>query len=240
MGDNEEKFLAQFGSELYEPATKEMVKPESVLSGKKVMLYFSGRSRLHGSSAPTRCIIVTCFGFLIFITPFFSFITAHWCPPCRRFTPVLISLYKKLKEDPQRMDTFELVFVSLDRDEDQFNEYTADMPWKCVPFSAPPEMRQKLAMKYKAEGIPHLVVLDEQRNVITLEGTGEVSVDPEGEKFPWKPKTFSEIWPTQVLTKSGLIDSSTLDTKHLMLYFSGRSASNGPTPFTQDSLPHLW
>lgn len=134
---------------------------------------------------------------------------------------MLISLYKKLKEDPEKKDTFELVFVSLDRDEGQYNEYTADMPWKCIPFSTPPEMHQKLAMKYKAEGIPHLVVLDEDRKIITMEGTGEVSMDPEGEKFPWKPKTFSEIWPKQVLTKSGLIDSSTLDKKHLMLYFSG-------------------
>ena len=127
-----------------------------------------------------------------------------------------------MKEDPEKKDTFELVFVSLDRDEGQYNEYIADMPWMCIPFSAPPEMRQKLAMKYKAEGIPHLVVLDEDRKVITMDGTGEASMDPEGEKFPWQPKTFSDIWPEQVQTKSGLIDSSTLDKKHLMLYFSGK------------------
>lgn len=77
-------------------------------------------------------------------------------------------------------------------------------------------------MKYKAQGIPHLVVLDEDRKVITLEGTGEVSMDPKGEKFPWKPKTFSQVWPSQYLTKSGLEDSSSLDKKHLMLYFSGK------------------
>ena len=42
MGDTEEKFLAQFGSELYFPAQKEMVKSE-ILTGKKVLLYFSGK-----------------------------------------------------------------------------------------------------------------------------------------------------------------------------------------------------
>ena len=41
MGDAEEKFLAQFGSELYDAPTKEMVST-SILTGKKVMLYFSG------------------------------------------------------------------------------------------------------------------------------------------------------------------------------------------------------
>ena len=135
---------------------------------------------------------------------------------------MLISMYKKLKADPKHADTFELVFVSLDRSEAEFNEYVSDMPWKCVSFSAPPSTRTNLATKYGAQGIPHLVVVDdtEDRKVITSEGVGEVSVDPSGKNFPWIPKGFSEIFPNQVLTKSGLVDSSTLDKKHLMLYFS--------------------
>ena len=85
----------------------------------------------------------------------------------------------------------------------------------------------ELAKVYNEAGADELVFLDitathEDRNIITMDGTGEASLDPEGEKFPWKPKTFSEIWPREVQTKSGLIDSSTLDKKHLMLYFSGK------------------
>ncbi|CAB9516550.1 Probable nucleoredoxin 1 [Seminavis robusta] len=150
------------------------------------------------------------------------YFSASWCPPCRRFTPMLIAMYNKLKEDPKRADTFELVFVSLDRSESDYNDYTSKMPWKSVPYSAPEPMRRSLAMKYGAEGIPHLVVIDEteDRNLITSDGTGEVSLDPDGDNFPWKPKGFSEIFPKQFMTKQGLVDSSTIDKKHLMLYFS--------------------
>jgi nucleoredoxin len=131
---------------------------------------------------------------------------------------MLIDFYKKMKQDAK--NDFELVFVSLDRTESEYNEYVSDMPWKCIPFSAPEHTKQQLAMKHGASGIPHLVVVGEDRNVITSEGTQEVQMDPDGVNFPWKPKGFSEIWPEKFLTKKGLVDSSTIDKKHLMLYFS--------------------
>merc|ERR1719495_1556006 len=37
------------------------------------------------------------------------YFSAHWCPPCRGFTPKLAETYKKLKEQGQN---FEIVFVS--------------------------------------------------------------------------------------------------------------------------------
>jgi len=152
------------------------------------------------------------------------YFSAHWCPPCRRFTPLLISLYNQLKSDPSKADTFELVFVSLDRQESEFNEYIADMPWLCIPYSVPQDVKHEISMKYGASGIPHLVIIDAtaERNIITSEGVMEVQQDPLGVNFPWKPKTFAQIWPNQFLTKSGLVDSSTLDNKHLMLYFSAK------------------
>lgn len=150
------------------------------------------------------------------------YFSAHWCPPCRRFTPLLITLYNQLKADPTKADTFELVFCSLDRQEAEYNEYIADMPWLCIPFHDDEGIKQKLALKYGASGIPHLVLVDasDERKVITSDGTAEVQQDPAGTSFPWKPKTFAEIWPPQYLTKTGLVDSSSLDNKYLMLYFS--------------------
>jgi nucleoredoxin len=133
---------------------------------------------------------------------------------------MLIDFYNKLKASGKH--NFELVFVSLDRTESEYNEYVSDMPWKCIPFSVPEQAKQKIAMKYGASGIPHLVVVGDgsDRKLITSEGTQEVQMDPDGANFPWKPKGFSEIWPDKFLTKDGLVDSSTLDKKHLMLYFS--------------------
>eukprot|EP00565_Helicotheca_tamesis_P000856 CAMPEP_0185737762 /NCGR_PEP_ID=MMETSP1171-20130828/31226_1 /TAXON_ID=374046 /ORGANISM="Helicotheca tamensis, Strain CCMP826" /LENGTH=357 /DNA_ID=CAMNT_0028408767 /DNA_START=221 /DNA_END=1294 /DNA_ORIENTATION=+ len=125
-----------------------------------------------------------------------------------------------MKNKGGQWNDFELIFVSFDKDEDSYNEYTSNMPWLCLPFDADKSAKTTLSKKYKAEGIPHLVVLDENGDVITMDGVEEVSKDEEGARFPWKPKSFSELWPEKVLTKDGLVDSSTLDDKYLMLYFS--------------------
>jgi len=134
---------------------------------------------------------------------------------------MLISLYKTLQNNPTRSNTLELVFVSLDRKEHEFNDYISDMPWKVIPWTSDNnELRTKLATTYGASGIPHLVLVDGDRKTITSEGTSEVQMDPQGQNFPWKPKGFAQVWPEKVLTKeSGLVESSSFDSKHLMLYF---------------------
>ena len=45
------------------------------------------------------------------------------CPPCKRFSPVLIDFYNACKDD------MEVVFVSSDRDDKSFGDYFAKMPW---------------------------------------------------------------------------------------------------------------
>merc|ERR1711939_610371 len=57
------------------------------------------------------------------------YFSAHWCPPCRGFTPKLAEFYKDgLK------DKMEIFFVSSDRDQASFDEYFAEMPWQALPF----------------------------------------------------------------------------------------------------------
>lgn len=62
------------------------------------------------------------------------YFSAHWCPPCRGFTPQLAEFYKKMKAGSNGAN-FELVFVSSDRDEESFKEYFNEMPWLAVPFA---------------------------------------------------------------------------------------------------------
>jgi len=134
---------------------------------------------------------------------------------------VLIELYKKIKTK----HNMELIFCSLDNDEDEYKEYISDMPWLCLPFKAPEA--ETMASKYKASGIPHLVILDGSGTVISTNGTSSVHEDSEGHNFPWKPKAFQEIWPDQILVSKGeggsddtFLSSSKLKDKYLMLYFS--------------------
>lgn len=62
------------------------------------------------------------------------YFSAHWCPPCRGFTPKLVEWYNTFKSSANK-DKMEMIFVSSDRDEAAFNEYYAEMPWHALPFS---------------------------------------------------------------------------------------------------------
>lgn len=63
----------------------------------------------------------------------FPFFRAHWCPPCRNFTPKLAERYKGLSNEVK--EKLDIVFVSLDEDQSSFDEYFNDMPWKALPYS---------------------------------------------------------------------------------------------------------
>jgi len=59
------------------------------------------------------------------------YFSAHWCPPCRGFTPKLAEFYKKRHNEKN----FEIVFVSSDKNEDEFQTYRKEMPWLALPFA---------------------------------------------------------------------------------------------------------
>lgn len=144
------------------------------------------------------------------------YFSAHWCPPCRGFTPKLSEFYSKLKES---RDDFELVFVSSDRDESAFDEYFGEMPFLALPYSNR-DTKAALSKKYKVNGIPSLIVVGADGELITTDGRSNVDEDPTGKNFPWIPPTFEEALPKMLVSKSGEVASSTLDDKYLMLYFS--------------------
>jgi nucleoredoxin len=89
--------------------------------------------------------------------------SASWCPPCRKFTPSLVEFYNRLK--PQHPE-FELILVGRDRSEAEADKYmqTHSMPWPAVKFS---EAKAKTKiMGYMGRGIPCLVFVDSDGNVL--------------------------------------------------------------------------
>ena len=111
------------------------------------------------------------------------YFSAHWCPPCRGFTPVFAEAYRKIISSGK---SFEVIFVSSDQTESQFNEYYAEMPWLALPLSAKAE-KNRLSTQYGINGIPSLILLDGATgSVISMEGRSIIMQDPNGEKFPWE------------------------------------------------------
>lgn len=117
------------------------------------------------------------------------YFSAHWCPPCRSLTRVLVESYRKIKEAGQK---FEIIFVSADRSEDSFKQYFSEMPWLAVPYTDEAR-RSRLNRLYGIQGIPTLIVLDPQGEVITRQGRVEVLNDEDCREFPWHPKPVLEL-----------------------------------------------
>lgn len=115
------------------------------------------------------------------------YFSAHWCPPCRGFTPKLAEMYKTTFQ----AKGLEIVFASSDKDEAAFTEYYSEMPWLALPFSNR-ELKEKLSKKYKVRGIPSFVILDSDGSTITTEGRDEIMGDPTGARFPWRPLSKAE------------------------------------------------
>ena len=116
------------------------------------------------------------------------YFSAHWCPPCRGFTPKLATNYSE-----GLSDKMEIVFLSSDRDEGAFKEYLGEMPWLALPYSKRAE-KEELSKLFGVEGIPTFVVLDKDFNIVTTEGTSCLGRDGKGETLPdgWKPQPFAD------------------------------------------------
>ncbi|KAK6165994.1 hypothetical protein SNE40_022791 [Patella caerulea] len=110
------------------------------------------------------------------------YFSAHWCPPCRAFTPELCKFYNKMKDAGKE---FEIVFISSDRDEPGFKGYFETMPWLALDYSSD-DIKSQLGEQFEVSGIPSFILLDgESGKIITKDGRGGVSSDPEGGNFPW-------------------------------------------------------
>jgi nucleoredoxin len=103
------------------------------------------------------------------------YFSAHWCGPCRKFTPQLVEYYNRVA--PQHPE-FEIIFVSVDRNQFGFETdlREANMPWPAIDY-------QKVAgkdaiRKYAGDGIPCLVVVDPSGKVISDSFAGKEYLGP--------------------------------------------------------------
>ena len=118
------------------------------------------------------------------------YFSAHWCGPCRQFTPKLIEAYDKMLGDPGK--PFEVIFVSGDKDEAGFKEYFGSMPWLAVPFEDQ-SRREALNEYFGVQGIPHFAMLTGDLKMINGNARGSVMSDPECAEFPWRPKLVTDV-----------------------------------------------
>lgn len=115
------------------------------------------------------------------------YFSAHWCPPCKGFTPILASTYNTLKSAGKK---FEVVFVSSDSSKEEFDHYFGEMPWKAAEYTQ--EKTMKLGEKYGVRGIPTLVILNKEGKVVRQDGRMLVHRFREA-AFPFDEKTIKAL-----------------------------------------------
>lgn len=105
------------------------------------------------------------------------YFSAHWCPPCRKFTPQLVQFVKENRKD----GNFEVVFVSSDKSKDAMKEYMhgTGMTWGGVMGRG----ASLDGVNAGISGIPHLRVFDSE---------GKVAIDTDYN---------AGVYPTVVLEK---------------------------------------
>jgi len=111
------------------------------------------------------------------------YFSAHWCQPCREFTPILVKAYNEITAAGK---PFDLVFVSSDYTvEDMFNYMTeTKMPWKGVEFGSSKAVF--LARKYEVEWMPTLIIVDKDGNTVSSNGRGDIIYNGADAFDDWK------------------------------------------------------
>ena len=90
--------------------------------------------------------------------------SASWCAPCREFTPGLVDAYEKIRA---LYPEFEVVLVNEDRSQGDMLGYMHDdkMTWPAVRWDAISRARD--ITRYCGDGIPCLVLIDENGKVLS-------------------------------------------------------------------------
>ncbi|KPI82592.1 tryparedoxin-like protein [Leptomonas seymouri] len=114
--------------------------------------------------------------------------SAHWCPCCREFTPLLKSFYEAHHIEKK----FEIVFMSIDFSEGEMMDYFKrdHGDYYCLPFDDACAMSEEWETLYDFHFIPTLLVFENGYPRVLLKHNGRdmVEEDPSAEYFPWKDK----------------------------------------------------
>jgi nucleoredoxin len=104
------------------------------------------------------------------------YFSAHWCPPCRKFTPQLVQYYNRVApEHPE----FEVVFYSFDKSAAEMEQYMreSNMPWPAIDYDKRNEKKELLAPA--GNGIPALVLVEASGKLISSSFDGKTNIAPQ-------------------------------------------------------------
>lgn len=100
------------------------------------------------------------------------YFSASWCPPCKRFTPILKEFYNSTC----KKHNVQIIFISSDKSVESFHEYFSSMPWLSLPMSEESvPFANLLSSKLSVRSIPQLVVLDASGRFVTNNAVSQIT-----------------------------------------------------------------
>merc|ERR1711990_817358 len=90
------------------------------------------------------------------------YFSAHWCPPCRHFTPMLKDFYEEIGNAG-----VEIIFVSSDQSTEDMLSYMKESHGDWLACQHDSAVAKALDEKYQISGIPTLVVCKKDGTLIT-------------------------------------------------------------------------
>ncbi|KAK2978071.1 hypothetical protein RJ640_015709 [Escallonia rubra] len=96
----------------------------------------------------------------------------NWCPPCHKFVEQLKEAYHELISTTNQ--SFEVVFVSTDKGEEDFNRHISNMPWLAIPYKD--TTRQDICRIFDIKRIPALVLIAPNGSTISTNGRAMISL----------------------------------------------------------------
>eukprot|EP00123_Amoebidium_parasiticum_P022640 comp9161_c0_seq1/m.4321 comp9161_c0_seq1/g.4321 ORF comp9161_c0_seq1/g.4321 comp9161_c0_seq1/m.4321 type:complete len:144 (-) comp9161_c0_seq1:537-968(-) len=103
------------------------------------------------------------------------YFSAHWCPPCRMFTPTLKDFYEEILADGK---PFEIIFVTSDRSEGDQVGYMAEAHGDWLTLKHGDPFIATLKAKYEVRSIPTLIVIKPDGTIVTAAARDEVRKGP--------------------------------------------------------------
>jgi len=109
------------------------------------------------------------------------YFSAHWCPPCKAFTPVLKDFYEEVSQLG-----VEIIFVSSDRSQQEMESYMKESHGSWLAVEHGSDVAQQLKHNFGISGIPALIVCRADGTLISKNGRTEVQTAGPQALTNWK------------------------------------------------------